>query len=55
MNVFHLAAAVGLLGFVGGIALVNIVPTPRAAQLGTVMAGCGAVMLMLAAFRQLIG
>ena len=45
MSLFHLAAAAGLLGLVGGIVVVNVASTPRAAQIGTIMAGCGVVML----------
>lgn len=54
MNVFQLAAAAGLCSLVGGLVLVNVVPTPRAAQLGTIMAGCGAVLLAIVAVRQLL-
>jgi hypothetical protein len=54
MNVFQLAAAAGLLNLVGGVVLVNVVLTPRAAQLGTIMAGCGVVMLAIVAVRQLL-
>lgn len=54
MNVFQLAAAAGLFSLVGGLVLVNVVPTPRAAQLGTIMAGCGAVLLAIVAVRQLL-
>ena len=54
MNVFQLAAAAGLFSLVGGIVLVNVVLTPRAAQTGTIMAGCGVVMLAIVAIRQLL-
>ena len=54
MSVFHLVAAAGLFGLVGGIVLVNIVSTPRAAQLGTIMATCGIAMLAIVAVRQLL-
>ncbi len=47
MSLFHLAAAAGLLGLVGGVVVVNVASTPRAAQIGTIMAGCGVVMLVL--------
>ncbi len=53
MNVIQFVSAAGLLGLVGGILLVNIVATPRAAQTGTIMAGCGVVMLVIVAARQL--
>jgi hypothetical protein len=54
MSVFQLAAAAGLFGLVAGVALVNIVSTPRAAQFGTIMAGSGVVMLAIVAVRQLL-
>jgi len=54
MNWFHLAAAAALLSFVGGIVVVNIAATPRAAQIGTIMAGCGVVTLAVIAIRQLL-
>jgi hypothetical protein len=54
MNVFQLAAAAGLLSLAGGVVLANVVLTPRAAQLGTIMAGCGVAMLAIAAIRQLL-
>jgi hypothetical protein len=54
MSVFHLAAAAGLFSLVGGVVLVNVVSTPRAAQLGTIMAGCGVVMLAIVAVHQLL-
>jgi hypothetical protein len=41
MNLFQLAAAAGLLGLVGGVAVVNFIPAPRASEIGTIMAGCG--------------
>ena len=37
MDVFYLAAAAGLLGLVAGVLLVNVVSTPRAAQIGTLI------------------
>ena len=54
MNLFHLAAAAGLLGLVGGVAVVNVASTPRAGEIGTIMAGCGVVILALIAFIKLI-
>ena len=54
MNWFHLLAAAGLLGLAGGVVIVNAVRTPRAAQLGTIMAGCGVLILALVAIRQLL-
>jgi hypothetical protein len=54
MNLFHLAAAAGLLGLVGGVVVVSVASTPRAAQIGTIMAGCGVVMLAIAAIRKLL-
>ena len=54
MSLFHLAAAAGLLGLVGGVAVANVASTPRAAQIGTIMAGCGVVILTVVAIRQLL-
>jgi hypothetical protein len=54
MNLFQWAAAAGLLGLVGGIAVVNVTSAPRAAQIGTVMTGCGVVLLALIAVKQLL-
>jgi hypothetical protein len=54
MNWVQGAAASGLLGLVGGIAVVNVASTPRAGEIGTIMAGCGVVMLVLIAFIKLI-
>jgi hypothetical protein len=53
MNAAYFAAA-GLLSLVGGVLLVNAVVTPRAAQIGTIMAGCGVLLLALVAIRQLV-
>jgi hypothetical protein len=47
-------AAAGLLGLVGGMLLVNLVPGPRAALIGTVMASCGVCLLAVLAIRQLL-
>jgi hypothetical protein len=55
MNVFDLAAAAGLLSLVGGVLLVNVVPTPRAGQTGTIIAGCGVLLLAVIAAKQLLG
>ena len=54
MSVLHLVAAAGLLGLVGGMLVVNIVSTPRAAQSGAVLASCGVVLLAALAIRQLL-
>lgn len=54
MNVFHLVAAAGLLGLFGGMLLVNLVLSPRAAQIGTIAAAFGVVLLALLAVRQLL-
>lgn len=42
-------AGLGLLGLVTGMALVNLVSTPRGAQIGTVVAGGGVILLALVA------
>jgi len=54
MSVVSLAAALGLLGLVTGIGLVNLVTTPRAAQVGTILAGLGVLMLAIAAVGHLL-
>ena len=54
MNVFSAAAAAGLLGLFTGTLLVNVVSTPRAAQIGTIVAGCGVLMLVVVAVRELL-
>ena len=54
MNAFHLVAAAGLLFLVGGMLVVNVISTPRAAQIGTVVASCGVVLLAALAVRQLL-
>jgi hypothetical protein len=54
MNLFHLVAVAGLLSLVSGVFLVNVVSTPRAAQVGTVVAGCGVLLLAIVAVRQLL-
>lgn len=54
MSVLHLVAAAGLLGLVGGMLVVNIVSTPRAAQSGVVLASCGVVLLAALAIRELL-
>jgi hypothetical protein len=53
MSLFHLAAT-GLLGLVGGIVIVNVASTPRVAQIGIIVTGCGVVTLAVAAIRQLL-
>ncbi len=54
MIVLDLAAVAGLLGTFGGVLLVNVVATPRAAQIGTIIAGCGVLMLAIVAVGQLL-
>jgi hypothetical protein len=53
MDVFHVAAVTGLIGLVAGILLVNVASTARAAQIGTIIAACGVLMLVVVAVRQL--
>ena len=47
-------AASGLAGLVIGALIVNLVPTPRAAQLGTILAGAGIILLVAIAVRQVL-
>jgi hypothetical protein len=54
MNVFYLAAVMGLLSLVSGIFVVNVGSTPRAAQIGTIITGLGVLMLAVVAVRQLL-
>ena len=54
MNLFQMMAAAGLLGLVGGVVVVNIASTPRGAEIGTIMTGCGVVVLAVIAIRQLL-
>jgi hypothetical protein len=53
MNGFYLVAVAGLLSLASGVFIVNVVATPRAAQIGTIIAGCGVLMLAVVAVRQL--
>jgi hypothetical protein len=54
MNAFSFIAAAGLLGLVSGFLLVNVASAPRAAQIGTVVAGVGVLMLAAVAVRHLL-
>lgn len=54
MNLFQWVAAAGLLTLVGGVAVVNVASTPRVGEIGTIMAGCGVVILALIAFIKLV-
>jgi hypothetical protein len=54
MSAFSFMAAAGLLGLVGGFVLANVATSPRTAQIGTVLAGVGVIMLAAVAVRQLL-
>jgi hypothetical protein len=54
VSALSFAAATGLLGLVGGFFLVNVVSTPRGAQVGTIIAGLGVLMLAAVAVRPLL-
>jgi hypothetical protein len=54
MSTYHLVAVTGLLGLACGVVLVNVVSTPRAAQIGTIIAGCGVLLLAIHAILQLL-
>lgn len=54
MNPDHLIAAAGLIALAAGLFVVNLVSTPRAAQLGTLMATCGLGLLGALAIRELL-
>ena len=53
MDALTLAAALGLLGLVSGVVLVNVVSTPRAAQVGAIVAGIAVLMLSIVAVGRL--
>jgi hypothetical protein len=54
MDAFSFMAAAGLLGLVSGFVLANTASSPRTAQIGTVLAGIGMIMLAAVAVRQLL-
>ncbi len=54
MNPDRLLAAAGLAGLAAGLFVVNMVSTPRAAQLGTISATCGLALLAALAIAQLL-
>jgi hypothetical protein len=54
MNALSFSAALGILGLVTGVALVNVMATPRAAQIGTIVAGVGVLLLAIAAIGHLL-
>jgi hypothetical protein len=54
MDAFYFAAAAGLFSLLGGVLLVNAVSTPRAGQAGTIIAGCGVLLLVIVAVRALM-
>jgi hypothetical protein len=54
MNALNLAATTGLLSLAAGAVLVNGVATPRAAQIGTMIAAFGVALLAAVAVRQLL-
>jgi hypothetical protein len=54
MSPLSFAAATGLLSLVGGVFLVNVVSTPRGAQVGTIIAGLGVLLLAAVAVRHLL-
>jgi hypothetical protein len=54
MSALSFAAATGLFSLVSGVFLVNVLSTPRAAQVGTIVAGLGVLLLAAVAFRHLL-
>jgi hypothetical protein len=54
MSAISFMAAAGLLGLVGGFLVVNIASSPRAAQIGTALAGVGVILLAAVAVRHLL-
>jgi hypothetical protein len=55
MDAYSTAAALGLLGLVSGVALVNFVSTPRAALVGAIIAGIAVFILSGVAITVLAG
>jgi hypothetical protein len=53
MSAFSIVAAAGLITLASGVLLVNAVSTPRSAQVGTIIAGLGVLILVVVAVRQL--
>jgi hypothetical protein len=54
MSAFSIMAVIGLACLVVGVFLVNVVSTPRAALVGTIIAGFGVVTLAVVAVRQVL-
>jgi len=54
MDLDRLFAAAGLVALVGGILAVNLVPTPRFAQAGTIAATFGLALLAWLAVHRLL-
>jgi hypothetical protein len=54
MNLDHLFAAAGLVALACGILAVNLVPTPRVAQAGTIVATFGLALLAWLAIHRLL-
>lgn len=54
MSSIYFVATAGLLSLVGGVILVNVASTPRAAQIGAIAAGCGVSILVVVAIRQML-
>lgn len=54
MNVSHVIALTGLVLLAAGMLVVNLVPAPRAAQAGTIIATCGVALLAVLAIRRLL-
>jgi len=53
MNVIYLVAVTGLASLAGGMILVGLGLTPRAGQVGTIVAALGLVMLAIVAVHHL--
>jgi hypothetical protein len=54
VSALSFAAATGLLSLVGGVFLVNVISTPRSAEVGTMIAGLGILLLAAVAIGQLL-
>jgi hypothetical protein len=55
MDAISLLAVLGLSGLGVGVVLVNVVSTPRAALIGTIVAAIGVLMLAVVAVSHLVG
>jgi len=53
MSAQSVAATFGLIALVAGVLLVNVISTPFSAQIGTIVAGIGVILLVACAIGRL--